>query len=135
MCGITGIYYRDKDRPAEEGVVRAMCDAIVHRGPDDQGQFVDANVGIGMRRLSIIDLAGGHQPMFNDDQSIAIVFNGEIFNCVELRKNWNRTATGFAHIVIPRSWSAATNNGETISPNASTVCSRLAFWIAGGGGS
>ncbi|QDT46425.1 Asparagine synthetase [glutamine-hydrolyzing] 1 [Symmachiella dynata] len=86
MCGITGIYYRDKERPAEETVVRAMCDAIVHRGPDDQGQFVDANVGIGMRRLSIIDLAGGHQPMFNDDQSIAIVFNGEIFNCVELRK-------------------------------------------------
>lgn len=86
MCGITGLYYKDSQRPADLGVVRAMCDTIVHRGPDDQGQFVDGNVGIGMRRLAIIDLSGGHQPMFNDDESIGIVFNGEIFNCVELRR-------------------------------------------------
>lgn len=86
MCGINGIYHRDQNRPADEAVVRAMCDAIIHRGPDDQGQFVDGNVGIGMRRLSIIDLSGGHQPMFNDDESIAVVFNGEIFNCRELKQ-------------------------------------------------
>jgi len=86
MCGITGIVYRDSHRSAEVETIRSMCDAIVHRGPDDQGQFVDGSVGIGMRRLSIIDLSGGHQPMFNDDESIGIVFNGEIFNCNELRK-------------------------------------------------
>lgn len=62
-----------------------MCDAIEHRGPDDSGYYVDENVSIGMRRLSIIDLAGGHQPMFNEDESIVLVFNGEIYNFRELR--------------------------------------------------
>jgi asparagine synthase (glutamine-hydrolysing) len=63
-----------------------MCDAIVHRGPDDQGQFVDGPVGLGMRRLSIIDLAGGHQPMQNEDGSLTIVFNGEIYNYRDVRR-------------------------------------------------
>jgi asparagine synthase (glutamine-hydrolysing) len=62
-----------------------MCAAIVHRGPDDEGIFVKAGVGLGMRRLSIIDLAGGHQPVFNEDKTIWIVFNGEIYNFPELR--------------------------------------------------
>jgi asparagine synthase (glutamine-hydrolysing) len=62
-----------------------MCDAIVHRGPDDQGQFVAGPVGIGMRRLSIIDIGGGHQPMQNEDGSLTVVFNGEIYNYRELR--------------------------------------------------
>ncbi|MGA8815060.1 MAG: asparagine synthase (glutamine-hydrolyzing), partial [Candidatus Sulfotelmatobacter sp.] len=62
-----------------------MCEAIVHRGPDDEGIFVKAGVGLGMRRLSIIDVAGGHQPLFNEDKTIWIVFNGEIYNFPELR--------------------------------------------------
>ena len=62
-----------------------MCDAIAHRGPDDEGILVDGGVGLGMRRLSIIDVAGGHQPVFNEDRSCAIVFNGEIYNYRELR--------------------------------------------------
>jgi asparagine synthase (glutamine-hydrolysing) len=62
-----------------------MCEAIIHRGPDDEGIFVKAGVGLGMRRLSIIDLAGGHQPVFNEDKSIWMVFNGEIYNFRELR--------------------------------------------------
>lgn len=86
MCGICGIVYADPERPVEAAVVERMCDAIVHRGPDDQGQWVRGNAGIGMRRLSIIDLAGGHQPMANEDETIWIVFNGEIYNHLELRR-------------------------------------------------
>src|SRR2546430_16898257 len=63
-----------------------MCDAIRHRGPDDQGDYVHGPVGLGMRRLSIIDLAGGRQPIFNEDRSKVIVFNGEIYNYRELRR-------------------------------------------------
>jgi asparagine synthase (glutamine-hydrolysing) len=66
-------------------LIRRMCDAIVHRGPDDEGIFVKDGTGLGMRRLSIIDLSGGHQPVFNEDRSIWVVFNGEIYNFPELR--------------------------------------------------
>ena len=61
MCGIVGLVYQDAERPVRPEQIRAMCDAIVHRGPDDQGAFVEGRAGLGMRRLSIIDLAGGHQ--------------------------------------------------------------------------
>lgn len=68
-------------------VVHRMCQAIVHRGPDDEGLFVKAGTGLGMRRLSIIDLSGGHQPVFNEDRSVWVVFNGEIYNFPELRED------------------------------------------------
>ncbi|HET7037832.1 MAG TPA: asparagine synthase (glutamine-hydrolyzing) [Thermomicrobiaceae bacterium] len=85
MCGICGIYdYRD-GQPAEPFTLRRMADAMRHRGPDDDGAFVDGGLGLGFRRLSIIDLAGGHQPMFNEDDSVVLVFNGEIYNYRELR--------------------------------------------------
>ena len=63
-----------------------MCDSLIHRGPDDEGQMVDGRVGLGMRRLSIIDLSTGHQPITNEDKSKWIVFNGEIYNFQRLRK-------------------------------------------------
>jgi asparagine synthase (glutamine-hydrolysing) len=85
MCGIVGLVYSNASRPASPDTVRGMCDAIAHRGPDDEGVFTAGRVGLGMRRLSIIDLAGGHQPVFNEDRSCAIVFNGEIYNYRELR--------------------------------------------------
>lgn len=66
--------------------VRCMTDTIVHRGPDDEGFHVRGNIGLGMRRLSIIDVAGGHQPIYNEDGTVAIVFNGEIYNFLELRQ-------------------------------------------------
>ena len=84
MCGIVGIAHRG-GRPVTPESVQRMCDAITHRGPDDEGIFTDGPIGLGMRRLSIIDLVGGHQPVFNEDRSIAIVFNGEIYNYRELR--------------------------------------------------
>src|SRR5215469_3244224 len=85
MCGIAGIVSSDRTERIEEVAVRQMCDAIVHRGPDDEGLLANRNVGLGMRRLSIIDLTGGHQPIFNEDRSAWIVFNGEIYNFPELR--------------------------------------------------
>ena len=83
MCGIAGIV--GEGPPVDVAMVRAMCDAIVYRGPDDQGVFVKNGVGLGMRRLSIVDLSRGHQPLFNEDGTVCIVFNGEIYNFQELR--------------------------------------------------
>jgi asparagine synthase (glutamine-hydrolysing) len=85
MCGIAGVVSATRESNISEALVRHMCDQIVHRGPDDEGIYVADGAGLGMRRLSIIDLAGGHQPVFNEDRSAWIVFNGEIFNFLELR--------------------------------------------------
>jgi len=84
MCGIAGYVLRDG--PAELSRVRAMCDQIRHRGPDDDGFYTQGGCAIGMRRLSIIDLATGHQPISNEDGSLWVVFNGEIYNYQELRR-------------------------------------------------
>jgi asparagine synthase (glutamine-hydrolysing) len=86
MCGIAGIVYHERERPVSESLVRRMCAALRHRGPDDEGLYVHGAVGLGMRRLSIIDLSGGRQPIFNEDDSKVIVFNGEIYNYQELRR-------------------------------------------------
>jgi asparagine synthase (glutamine-hydrolysing) len=83
MCGIAGIIGNEGNVSVE--AVHRMCQAIVHRGPDDEGIYVNGSVGLGMRRLSIIDLAGGHQPVHNEDRTVWIVFNGEIYNFPELR--------------------------------------------------
>lgn len=85
MCGIAGVLEPYPHVAVDESVVHRMCQAIVHRGPDDEGIFVKAGVGLGMRRLSIIDLTSGHQPVFNEDKTVWIVFNGEIYNFPELR--------------------------------------------------
>lgn len=86
MCGIVGVVHADPDRPVPSALIRRMCQAIRPRGPDDEGVYVQGAVGLGMRRLSIIDLAGGQQPIFNEDRSKVIVFNGEIYNYRELRR-------------------------------------------------
>ena len=83
MCGIAG--FVRLDQPAQRSLVQAMCDEIRHRGPDDEGVYVDGGCAIGMRRLSIIDLSTGHQPISNEDGSVWIVFNGEIYNYQEVR--------------------------------------------------
>jgi len=88
MCGIAG-FVNDRDAPTareRELVLDEMCQVIKHRGPDDQGTFIADGVALGMRRLSIIDLAGGHQPISNEDGTASIVFNGEIYNYRELQK-------------------------------------------------
>jgi asparagine synthase (glutamine-hydrolysing) len=80
MCGICGIVNFNRDEPVDRQALQSMTDALAHRGPDDEGTFRDANVGLGHRRLSIIDLSGGKQPIYNEDSSAVIVFNGEIYN-------------------------------------------------------
>src|SRR6202167_2551232 len=85
MCGICGIFYPDPRRHAERDTLAAMNAQIVHRGPDDDGFFVEGNVGLAMRRLSIIDLETGHQPISNEDHRLWIVYNGEIYNHQQLR--------------------------------------------------
>jgi len=85
MCGIAGVVSAARESNISEAMVRHMCDQIVHRGPDDEGIYVADGAGLGMRRLSIIDLSGGHQPVFNEDRQAWIVFNGEIYNFLELR--------------------------------------------------
>ena len=86
MCGIAGIFnYRDSI-PVDHFQLKRMADSMIHRGPDDEGFFIGGPIGLAHRRLSIIDLAGGHQPMSNEDDSIWVVFNGEIYNYLALRE-------------------------------------------------
>ena len=86
MCGISGIYnYRD-NKPVDGSLLRNMTAVLNHRGPDGEGYYLKANVGIGHKRLSIIDLEGGSQPIFNENRDISIVFNGEIYNFPEIRE-------------------------------------------------
>ena len=85
MCGICGIYDIQGEGPVDPSLVKIMNDTLTHRGPDDQGVFVEGAIGLGHRRLSIIDLEGGHQPIPNETGTIWTVFNGEIYNFKELR--------------------------------------------------
>jgi asparagine synthase (glutamine-hydrolysing) len=85
MCGICGKFALGANETVSPELVMAMADTIQHRGPDDEGYYVSGPVGLGFRRLAIIDLEGGHQPLANEDASIWIVFNGEIYNYQELR--------------------------------------------------
>lgn len=87
MCGIVGMWRGPGGEPVDDASLRRMNAAIVHRGPDDEGLFVDGAFGMGMRRLSINDLAGGHQPLTNEDGSVVVVCNGEIYNSPELRRD------------------------------------------------
>src|ERR1051325_797405 len=86
MCGIAGIVSLE-DQLVFEQEVRDMCASIVHRGPDDEGYYFSPGVGLGMRRLSIIDLASGRQPVHNEDGTVWVVFNGEIYNYRDLRRD------------------------------------------------
>jgi asparagine synthase (glutamine-hydrolysing) len=85
MCGICGQFNFARNESVEPATIRRMTGTIVHRGPDDEGYFISGPVGLGFRRLSIIDLAGGHQPMSDAEETVWVIFNGEIYNFKELR--------------------------------------------------
>ncbi|HHC25498.1 MAG TPA: asparagine synthase (glutamine-hydrolyzing), partial [Desulfobacterales bacterium] len=85
MCGITGVFNFSGGPPVERDVIERMADALAHRGPDDSGFYVEDRLGFGFKRLSIIDLTSGNQPIYNEDRSIVMICNGEIFNYKELR--------------------------------------------------
>src|SRR2546428_133143 len=88
MCGIVGFINAEHSEPADRRVLERMRDSMSYRGPDEAGLHVDGPVGLGHRRLSIIDLSTGQQPMCNEDGSAWVVFNGEIYNYVELRRQF-----------------------------------------------
>ena len=86
MCGICGRYNFGDNAPVRRSDLEPMTTSIVHRGPDDEGYYVSGSVGLGFRRLSIIDLDLGHQPMSDQEESVWVVFNGEIYNFLDLRQ-------------------------------------------------
>ena len=96
MCGIAGIVSVEGTPPPSPDAIRRMCATLVHRGPDDEGVEILGTVALGMRRLSIIDIEGGHQPIHNEDGSVRMVFNGEIYNYRELRADLESRGHRFA---------------------------------------
>src|SRR5205823_7642023 len=86
MCGIAGKFNFDATQPIDQERLAAMTTAVTHRGPDSAGYYVGSGIGFGFRRLSIIDLATGNQPLSNEDQTIWVIFNGEIYNFAGLRE-------------------------------------------------
>jgi asparagine synthase (glutamine-hydrolysing) len=108
MCGIAGVASIAGRPPIDLGRLRAMTDSLLHRGPDETGSEICDGVALGMRRLSIIDLEGGSQPLYNEDRSIRVVFNGEIYNYRELRRGLeargHRLLTQTDGEVIPHLW-------------------------------
>jgi asparagine synthase (glutamine-hydrolysing) len=99
MCGICGQYYFKEKRPVSIQTIKRMNDSITHRGPDDEGYHISDSIGLGFRRLSIIDLSGGHQPMSDQEKSIWVIFNGEIYNFPELKTELE----SYGHIFRTRS--------------------------------
>ena len=95
MCGIAGIFHLQTPKPVDPARVEAMCDAMVHRGPDGHGVWSAPGVALGHRRLSIIDLAGSPQPMASPDGRAMLVFNGEIYNYRELRQELRKAGARF----------------------------------------
>jgi len=94
MCGICGQFNFGNSTPVQRRDIEAMTKAIIHRGPDDEGYYITGPLGFGFRRLSIIDLAGGHQPMSDQEESVWVIFNGEIYNFHEVR----RELEGYGHV-------------------------------------
>src|SRR5258708_13360458 len=85
MCGICGKLVFDREASVSPALIKSMADAIAHRGPDDDGYFISGPIGLGFRRLSIIDVGGGYQPLSNEDASVHIIFVDEIYNYHQLR--------------------------------------------------
>ena len=123
MCGIVGYYGLRLLTDEAQAMLRRMCDTIIYRGPDDEGYCADDAVGLGMRRLSIIDLVHGHQPMSNEDGSLVIVFNGEIYNYRDLRADL--ISKGRRFITESDTESSCGNTNRMAQPvsGSSTACS------------
>ena len=97
MCGITGVLGLTGNIDLQESTLRQMLGMVRHRGPDQFGIYLDERVGMGSARLSIIDLSSGQQPIANEDESMWIVFNGEIFNYIELRPELEKARSPLHH--------------------------------------
>ena len=106
MCGITGLFNYKNNYPVSRNLSKDMVNTISHRGPDDEGFYYadDSGIFLGHRRLSIIDLSTGNQPMTNEDKTIWIVFNGEIYNFPELKNELvSKGPVSYTHLTLPTS--------------------------------
>ena len=121
MCGITGFAERNHKAETARRIVKGMADLITYRGPDGEGYYVDDQVALGHRRLSIIDLEGGKQPMFNEDGSLVCIFNGEIYNFQTLREEL--IAGGILNAQIFRCCCMAMSSGAISCPANCAACS------------
>ena len=115
MCGICGKLNFDREDRVSPSVLHAMATAIQHRGPDDEGYYLLGAVGLGFRRLAIIDLNTGHQPISNEDGTVWIVFNGEIYNYQELREDLRTGGTSSRRKPTPRRSSISTRNSASLA--------------------
>src|SRR3989441_12365575 len=102
MCGIVGIVNLDPRETVDEALLKRMRDVLRHRGPDAEGLWLEGPVGLGHRRLSIVDVAGGQQPMANEDGSVWITYNGEIYNHAALRPDLMAGVTATRRAATPR---------------------------------
>ncbi len=133
MCGIAGILKLDPRERAEDARLVRMRDALQHRGPDGAGLYIDGPVGLGHRRLSIVDVAGGHQPMANEDESVWIVFNGEIYNHAQLRPELERRGHATGRAATPRRSCISTKKRASDASSGCKACSRSRSGIAPNG--
>ena len=136
MCGISGIFEFDQARTVDGDVIHRMNESLRHRGPDDEGIHLERGIGLGHRRLSIIDVAGGHQPISNEDGSIWVLLNGEIYNYPELSQELQSRG----HRFTSRSdTEAIVHVYEEYGDDCFTVnceaCSQLPFGMVNGAGS
>jgi asparagine synthase (glutamine-hydrolysing) len=118
MCGIIG-QLRHDGRRADAGLAARMCAALEHRGPDARGLHVEGGVALGIQRLRVIDLATGDQPIYNEDRSVVVVLNGEIYNYRELRAELLRRG----HTLTPRSSPTSTRSSARTASGGCTACS------------
>ena len=102
MCGIAGKLMSPYRGPMDHRLLERMCAALEHRGPDSRGMFVEDGVGLGIQRLRVIDLATGDQPIYNEDRSVVVVLNGEIYNFEQLRAELASGATASRPRATPR---------------------------------
>ena len=130
MCGIVGIASLNLNKIK----LNEITNTLSHRGPDDFGIYQDNYVGLGHRRLSIIDLEGGRQPIFNEDRSMCIIFNGEIYNFIQIRDDFLEKVIVFQHAAIQRLFYMLTKNGEKNALTTFGACSPLQSGIQRPGG-
>ncbi|MHA1233441.1 MAG: asparagine synthetase B family protein [Candidatus Helarchaeota archaeon] len=96
MCGITGIFYLKRNKNVEFPILEKMVNILRHRGPDDTGFYINKYIGLGQSRLSIIDIKGGKQPISNEDNTLWLIYNGEIYNYIELREHLKKLGHKFS---------------------------------------
>jgi asparagine synthase (glutamine-hydrolysing) len=135
MCGISGIISREGVTPDDLARVASMSRALVHRGPDDSGVFSASHIALASRRLSIIDLGGGRQPLYNEDRTLALVANGEIYNHAELRRRLEARGHRFTTGSDCEASSTLTPSSAPLASSTCGACSPSPCGTARGGDS